>query len=145
MKLIILLSLAAAAYGWQPAPVTLKTPWGEKVTPENVWREYPRPQLARERWQNLNGLWEYAITPRAAAAPARYDGEILVPFPVESSLSGVGKILTPGTERWRARIRAASTPSTLTSRGWSRTARTKWWWRRRTLPTPASSRAASRC
>lgn len=101
--LAFLLAAAAAAQSWQPAPVTLKTPWGEKVTPENAWREYPRPQFVRERWQNLNGLWEYAITPRAAAAPSRYDGQMLVPFPVESSLSGAGKILGPDQRLWQRR------------------------------------------
>jgi beta-galactosidase/beta-glucuronidase len=83
--------------------VTLKTPWGEKVTPENAWREYPRPQMARERWQNLNGLWDYAITPQTAAAPARFDGRMLVPYPVESSLSGVGKVLQPDQRLWQRR------------------------------------------
>jgi beta-galactosidase/beta-glucuronidase len=100
---VFLLSAVAAAQTWQPAPVALKTPWGEKVTPENAWREYPRPQFVRERWQNLNGLWEYAITPRTAAAPARYDGQMLVPFPVESSLSGAGKTLSPDQRLWQRR------------------------------------------
>lgn len=100
---LLLWAGAAVTQNWQPAPVTLKTPWGEKVTPENAWREYPRPQFVRDRWQNLNGLWDYAITPRAAVAPARYDGRILVPFPVESSLSGVGKVLTPEQRLWQRR------------------------------------------
>jgi len=100
---VFLLAAAAAAQSWQPAPVALKTPWGEKVTPENAWREYPRPQFVRERWHNLNGLWDYALTPKTAAAPARYDGRMLVPFPVESSLSGAGKILTPEQRLWQRR------------------------------------------
>src|SRR2546421_352441 len=61
--LTFLLALTAAAQTWKPAAVTLKTTWGEKVTPANAWREYPRPQFVRDRWENLNGLWDYAITP----------------------------------------------------------------------------------
>jgi beta-galactosidase/beta-glucuronidase len=93
----------AAAQQWKPAPVTLMTQWGEKVTPENAWREYPRPQLVRERWQNLNGLWEYAIIARTASAPAKYDGQILVPYALEAALSGVGKPLQPAERLWYRR------------------------------------------
>jgi beta-galactosidase/beta-glucuronidase len=92
-----------AAQQWRPASVTLMTQWGEKVTPENAWREYPRPQLVRERWQNLNGLWEYAITAKTAPAPAKYDGQILVPFALEAALSGVGKTLQPAERLWYRR------------------------------------------
>ena len=66
---ILLLTSAAGAQQWKPAPVTLMTQWGEEVTPGNAWREYPRPQLVRERWQNLNGVWDYAITAKTAPAP----------------------------------------------------------------------------
>jgi hypothetical protein len=62
----------------------IMTEWGRKVTPQNAWRSYPRPQMARDAWMNLNGLWEYAITPANAARPTSMDGEILVPFAVES-------------------------------------------------------------
>jgi hypothetical protein len=96
----LLLVSRAIAQEWKPAPVTLMTPWGERVTPENAWREYPRPQLVRARWQNLNGLWDYAITPKPAPAPAKYDGRILVPFGPEAALSGVGKILQPDERLW---------------------------------------------
>jgi beta-galactosidase/beta-glucuronidase len=99
----ILLAAVAAAQNWTPAPVTLKTEWGEKVTPANAWREYPRPQFVRERWANLNGLWDYAITAKTAPAPSKYDGQILVPFAVESSLSGVGKTLRPDQRLWEHR------------------------------------------
>jgi hypothetical protein len=68
----------------------LVTRWGEQVTPENVHPEYPRPQMVRERWRNLNGLWDYAIRPMAEPdAPESFDGKILVPFPIEAGLSGV--------------------------------------------------------
>lgn len=95
--------LVLAQGAWKPAPVTLKTPWGEKVTPENAWREYPRPQFVRDRWMNLNGLWDYAITAKTAPAPAKFDGQILIPYAVESSLSGVGKVLQPDQRLWERR------------------------------------------
>src|SRR5215813_13702655 len=98
-----LLAVSALAQTWKPAPVTLKTQWGEKVTPANAWREYPRPQFVRERWENLNGLWDYAITPKTAAMPSKFDGRILVPFSVESSLGGVGKGLNPDQRLWERR------------------------------------------
>ena len=68
-------ALAAAVAGaWQQAP-GMKTPWGEKVTPENAWREYPRPQMVRENWENLNGLWQYAVvTNELHGTPERWDG-----------------------------------------------------------------------
>src|SRR5947209_18540199 len=101
--LTFLLALTAAAQTWKPAAVTLKTTWGEKVTPSNAWREYPRPQFARERWETLNGLWDYAITANTAPAPTKFDGRILVPYPIESSLSGVGKMLQADQRLWQRR------------------------------------------
>ena len=97
---------AYAAYVQAPG---MKTPWGEKVTPENAWREYPRPQMVRDNWTNLNGLWSYAITSNAArdaaasAFPAQWAGEILVPFAIESSLSGVGRLLEANETLWYRR------------------------------------------
>ena len=76
------------------------TTWGENVTPENAWREYPRPQLKRTQWQNLNGLWDYSIVSKESAEPATFDGKILVPYPVESALSGVGKSVLPEQRLW---------------------------------------------
>ena len=101
--LFLLSAISATAQNWKPAPVTLTTTWGEKVTPANAWREYPRPQFVRDRWENLNGLWDYAITAKTAPAPSKFDGQILVPFPVESSLSGVGKPLSPDQRLWERR------------------------------------------
>ena len=74
--------------------------WEKQVTPENAWREYPRPQMVRQQWQNLNGMWDYAITPRTAPAPTSYQGKILVPFALESTLSGVTKSLTADQRLW---------------------------------------------
>ncbi|MCW1886381.1 glycoside hydrolase family 2 [Luteolibacter flavescens] len=81
----------------------LITPWGEKVTAENAWREYPRPQLKREQWTNLNGHWDYAITTLDAGTPAKWAGKILVPYPVESKLSGVRRMLQPYEALWYRR------------------------------------------
>ncbi|RIA46870.1 glycosyl hydrolase family 2 [Hephaestia caeni] len=87
-----------------PIPATeLMTRWGKAVTPDNAWRSYPRPQLQRTRWQNLNGLWDYAIAPKAAPLPARMDGQVLVPFPIESKLSRVTRKVTPDDRIWYRR------------------------------------------
>jgi hypothetical protein len=101
--LSFLLPLAAADPVWRAAQGPLKTRWTDTVTPENAWREYPRPQLTRKRWQNLNGLWEYAITKREAPQPEKFEGEILVPFPVESALSGVMRRLGYTQRLWYRR------------------------------------------
>src|SRR3546814_14947521 len=79
------------------------TRWCKAVTPDNAWRSYPRPQLKRARWQNLNGLWDYAIAPKAAPLPARMDGQVLVPFPIESKLSRVTLKVTPEDRIWYRR------------------------------------------
>ena len=99
-------ALMCAAY--TQAPVGLKTPWGEKVTPANAWREYPRPQMVRGNWTNLNGLWQYAVTKNAPGCPSVWDGEILVPFVIESSLSGVGRLLEPSEQLWYKRTFTAN-------------------------------------
>lgn len=89
---------------WKPQPSPLMTKWAADVKPESPLPEYPRPQLAREHWMNLNGLWDYAIRPiGAAAVPEKWDGQILVPFPVESSLSGVMKQVGPDNALWYRR------------------------------------------
>jgi beta-galactosidase/beta-glucuronidase len=79
------------------------TPWGERVTPETAWPEYPRPHRVRQDWLTLNGSWRYAITPLRAPMPQRWDGEILVPFAVESALSGVRRQVTPEDRLWYQR------------------------------------------
>jgi hypothetical protein len=85
---------------YRPAAGRLKTRWAEQVNPENPLPEYPRPQMVRTEWQNLNGLWDYAITPLTEAQPEEWQGKILVPFAVESALSGVGKTLQPDECLW---------------------------------------------
>jgi len=78
------------------------TRWGKEITPEVVWTEYPRPQMTRAEWLNLNGLWEYAITPAEDREPA-FEGQILIPFPLESALSGVKQNLQPDELLWYRR------------------------------------------
>lgn len=91
---------AAGAQGWRPAGDNLKTGWAQQVRPESVLPEYPRPELERMQWQNLNGLWDYAVTDVKASAPPSWQGKILVPFCIESSLSGVQKRFTGTNCLW---------------------------------------------
>lgn len=88
--------------GWAPVGDRIMTQWGENLDPSEVLPEYPRPQMVRDEWMNLNGLWEYAITP-AEAEPEKMDGNILVPFAVESALSGVGRAVGENEALWYER------------------------------------------
>lgn len=96
-------ALPVAAAEWKPVPGPLQTRWAVDVSPDKVHPEYPRPQFVRERWQNLNGLWDYAIVPRGEDRPQQFAGQILVPFPVESSLSGVKKLVGEQNRLWYRR------------------------------------------
>ena len=82
---------------------TLKTNWTDQVNPANPLPEYPRPQLVRNSWQNLNGQWDYAILPKGTAPEGAFQGKITVPFAVESLLSGVQKTVGPDQELWYER------------------------------------------
>ena len=99
----LLLSSSVTAQSREMRPVSIPTRWAKAVTPDNVWPEYPRPQMVRANWQNLNGLWDYAITDRKSRRPKHYQGQILVPFPVESALSGVASKLRPDQRLWYRR------------------------------------------
>ncbi len=107
--LVVLFSAVAATEShrvradWKPAEGPLATRWANDVSPTNALPEYPRPQLVRPAWSNLNGLWEYAIRPKGESQPDEFDGEILVPFAIESSLSGVMKTVGPENELWYRR------------------------------------------
>src|SRR6185369_3128383 len=81
----------AQSDAWKPAGDHIKTRWAKDVKLEAPLPEYPRPQLVREKWVNLNGLWNYAVLPDGADAKPVAEGKILVPFPIESSLSGVAR------------------------------------------------------
>ncbi|WP_231943803.1 glycoside hydrolase family 2 protein [Aeoliella mucimassa] len=93
----------------KPFASELITKWGEEVTAENAWTEYPRPQLERSNWQNLNGKWDYAVRLETRKnAPKKWDGEILVPYCLESRLGGVQRLLTPKDALWYHRTFTAT-------------------------------------
>ncbi|MCM1110154.1 MAG: DUF4965 domain-containing protein [Clostridium sp.] len=97
-----LAKLPSQTAAWEPKGNHIKTRWAADVDPDNVLPEYPRPLMVRDEWINLNGLWDYAIlTTNRTMKPSDFDGrKILVPFPIESSLSGVCMPLEPGNALW---------------------------------------------
>lgn len=109
MKKFLILSLLLASLTtevcaqWKPVGDKIKTQWADKINTSAVLPEYPRPIMERKEWKNLNGLWEYAITDLGKCTPVHFDGQILVPFAVESSLSGVGKKVGAKKELWYSR------------------------------------------
>lgn len=94
---------------WKPVEGRISTQWFEQVNPDNVLPEYPRPIMERTEWKNLNGLWDYAIIEKGKHSPSVFDGKILVPFAIESSLSGVAK--TVGAEKELVYRRSFDVPS----------------------------------
>lgn len=103
-------ALAAQLHAqWKPVEGRISTQWSEQVNPDNVLPEYPRPIMERTEWKNLNGLWDYAIIEKGKHSPSVFDGKILVPFAVESSLSGVAK--TVGAEKELVYRRSFEVPS----------------------------------
>jgi len=100
---LVLCSSCTAQGGYEPAEGPLLTRWAKDVSAENALPEYPRPQMVRTDWLNLNGLWDYAIKPKDQSQPAEFDGQILVPYPVESALSGVMKPVGPDNRLWYRR------------------------------------------
>ncbi len=84
-----------------PYQTSLLTKWGAEVRPDNAWQEYPRPALQRSEWKNLNGHWDYEVTPRdVMVAPKQWSKKVLVPFAIESKLSGVERLLDPTECLW---------------------------------------------
>lgn len=81
----------------------MDTPWTKAAERGEAWRSYPRPQLVRKGWTNLNGMWDYAICHIDSPRPAKWQGKIRVPYPVESTLSGVGHLLEPDERLWYRR------------------------------------------
>jgi hypothetical protein len=87
---------------WKIAENPLLTKWSQEVDPSKPWMEYPRPDMVRNSWINLNGLWDYAITGKGIK-PGKWEGSILVPYPVESALSGVRKKVSENENLWYKR------------------------------------------
>jgi hypothetical protein len=88
---------------WRPTEGPLQTQWAKDVSPKNAHPEYPRPQMERKQWLNLNGLWDFSITGKDEARPETFSQQILVPFPVESALSGAMKTVTEVDRLWYRR------------------------------------------
>lgn len=88
---------------WQKKKGRIQTPWFNKVDSSNPFPEYPRPQMVRNDWMNLNGLWDYIITPSRVEMVSEFFGKILVPYPIEAPLSGVMKSLFPKDRLWYRR------------------------------------------
>lgn len=112
---VLLLTIPCEA-AWRRQDNPLTTPWTAQVSPRKAWPEYPRPQMVRTSWTNLNGLWDYAITPQTAERPETWDGQILVPFCVESALSGVKQSVGTDQALWyqrRLKIRRSKDRRTL--------------------------------
>ncbi|MDE3275713.1 MAG: glycoside hydrolase family 2 TIM barrel-domain containing protein [Verrucomicrobiota bacterium] len=105
MKICGMALLAVTMMASLAQAASMTTPWGDKVTAENAWREYPRPQMVRSGWTCLNGQWDYAVTSvtNTPGRPSAWDGKILVPFALESKLSGVEKLLEPDQFLWYTR------------------------------------------
>src|SRR5262249_53877555 len=93
----------APAQTWKPVAGHLMTKWAGQVNPANPLPKYPRPQMTRKEWRNLNGLWSYAVTPKVAPRPEKFQSSILVPFPIESALSGVKRPLKKDERLWYRR------------------------------------------
>jgi len=102
--LIACLSTSLFAESWPPAGGVPVTRWGTAITADQpIHPEYPRPQMTRTNWLNLNGSWEFAITARGSSAPEVYGEKILVPFPVQSVLSKVNKMIDEQSTVWYRR------------------------------------------
>ena len=87
---------------WKITENPILTKWAEEVDPLKPWLQYPRPDMVRNNWINLNGLWDYAITGKGIK-PEKWDGSILVPYPVESAISGVRKKVSENENLWYKR------------------------------------------
>ncbi len=109
IPLLFLLALSAgfpSIAQWEPKTSPILTPWGENLDTSQVLPAYPRPQMVRKNWTNLNGWWDFALTDSAVVWPGSFTERILVPFCVESTLSGITRKVTGADAMWyRRRIR----------------------------------------
>mgnify|MGYP005811393839 CR=1 FL=1 len=103
LALLFIIVSAQGQSSWKMVEGRISSPWSKDVSATNPLPEYPRPQLVREGWTNLNGLWDFAIRPGKDSIPASYDGKILVPFAAEAALSGVGKNVGAENRLWYRR------------------------------------------
>ena len=87
---------------WKVTENPILTKWVSDIDPAKPWLQYPRPDMVRNAWINLNGLWDYAITPKDTK-PEKWNGKILVPYPVESALSGVKIRIAENENLWYKR------------------------------------------
>ncbi|MEU1889659.1 AbfB domain-containing protein [Streptomyces pristinaespiralis] len=94
---------AEAEAAWTPKPAPMTTPWTDQVPVDKPLNEYPRPQLTRSDWLNLNGIWDFAVTGADAGQPAVFPEQIRVPFPAESALSGIQRKITQHDRLWYKR------------------------------------------
>ncbi|MFE9888012.1 AbfB domain-containing protein [Streptomyces scopuliridis] len=104
----------AQAAPWTPKPAPMTTPWTGQVPVDNPLPEYPRPQLTRPDWANLNGIWDFAVTGRDAGRPSAFPERIRVPFVAESALSGIQRRITENDKLWYKR--AFTVPANWTGR-----------------------------
>ncbi|MET9559726.1 AbfB domain-containing protein [Streptomyces tauricus] len=96
-------TVRAAPAAWTPKPSPMTTPWTNQVSVDNPLPEYPRPQLTRPDWANLNGIWDFAVTSADAGQPASFSEQIRVPFVAESALSGIQRKITQNDKLWYKR------------------------------------------
>lgn len=87
-------------HNWQPKKDKILSEWAINIDPNAPLPEYPRPQMSRENWTNLNGIWKYTIIEKGSTEPENFQGDILVPYAIESALSGVGQTVSKDQELW---------------------------------------------